>query len=270
MTTRISRANEVPYAPNTPRIAMESHMSKTALKPTRLLDFDSPEIATLIESKGWKRMGEEDQRKAIYDFVRDEIGLGYNERDDLPASRVLADGYGQCNTKAILLMALYRAVGQTTRLHAAWVDKRLQAGVVPQAVFALAPSKILHTWVEVFFRSRWVGLEGVIVDKAFLGSVQAANPRCSGPFCGFAIATPRFGSPPIEWTGEDTNIQSMAVIGDLGVFEEPELLYAAHSQDLGVVRRMLYGIVVRHWMNRRVAAIRRRKLLPLNKEPQHD
>lgn len=249
---------------------MDTPMSKTDLKPTRLLNFDSPEILTLIESRGWKRMGEENQLKVIYEFVRDEIGLGYNERDDLPASRVLADGYGQCNTKAILLMALYRAVGQVTRLHAARVDKRLQAGVVPPAIFALAPSKILHTWVEVFFRSRWVGLEGVIVDKAFLGSVQAANPGCSGQFCGFAIATPRFGSPPIEWTGEDTNIQSMAVTADLGVFEEPELLYAAHSQDLGVMRRILYAKVVRHWMNRRVAAIRRRNLLPVGEETSHD
>jgi hypothetical protein len=240
---------------------MKTLVSRTDPKPTRLLDFDSPGIATLIESRGWRRIGEEHRLKMIYEFVRDEIGLGYNERDDLPASRVLADGYGQCNTKAILLMALYRAVGQATRLHAAWVDKRLQAGIIPPTVFALAPSNILHTWVEVFFRSRWVGLEGVIVDKAFLESVQAANPGCNGPFCGFAIATPCFGSPPIEWTGEDTSIQSMAVTNDLGVFEEPELLYAAHSQDLGGVRRILYEMVVRHWMNRRVAAIRRRKAL---------
>lgn len=235
-------------------------MTTTAFAPTRLLDFDTPAIRRLIETRGWLLMDEESQLKAMYEFVRDEIVLGYNRRDDLPASRVLADGYGQCNTKAILLMALYRATGHAARLHAAWVEKQLQSGVIPPAVYGIAPPRILHTWVEVFFRSRWVGLEGVIVDRSFLSSVQSANPTCSGPFCGFAIATPSLASPAVNWTGNDTEIQSSAVVADLGVFEEPEALYAKHSQDLGLPRRILYEVMIRHWMNRRAAAIRRRKL----------
>lgn len=41
--------------------------------------------------------------------VRDDIVFGYNIDDEIPASKVLADGYGQCNTKGTLFMALLRA-----------------------------------------------------------------------------------------------------------------------------------------------------------------
>ncbi len=42
---------------------------------------------------------EYDRIGAAYDFVRNEILFGYNRTDAIPATEVLADGYGQCNTK---------------------------------------------------------------------------------------------------------------------------------------------------------------------------
>lgn len=63
-------------------------------------------------------------------FVRDEVTFGYNASDDLPASRVLADHIGQCNTKGTLLMALLRAVGVACRFHRFTIDKALQKGAI--------------------------------------------------------------------------------------------------------------------------------------------
>ena len=60
-----------------------------------------------------------DRIGAAYAFVRDEIAFGYNLADDLPASRVLEDGLGQCNTKGTLFMALLRhpnGIGQPLTL----------------------------------------------------------------------------------------------------------------------------------------------------------
>ena len=37
--------------------------------------------------------------REVYSFVRNEIKFGYNKGDDIIASEVLKDGYGQCNTK---------------------------------------------------------------------------------------------------------------------------------------------------------------------------
>ena len=76
------------------------------LMETPMLDYSNAQIRQLIEKKGWKEMGEFERLKSIYLFVRDEIQFGYNVDDGVPASRVLADGYGQCNTKGTLFMAL--------------------------------------------------------------------------------------------------------------------------------------------------------------------
>ena len=89
----------------------------TLLVATALLDYNNPEIQALIKNKGWMTLNPYQRIGQIYDFVRDDIQFGYNEDDTLPASKVLADGIGQCNTKATLFMALLRASGIACRFH---------------------------------------------------------------------------------------------------------------------------------------------------------
>ena len=100
------------------------------LKETFLLDFSSENIQNLISDRNWKRADEYTRIKKIYDYVRDEILFGYNTDDNLPASRVLTDGYGQCNTKGILFMALLRGVNIPCRVHGFTIDKKLQKGAM--------------------------------------------------------------------------------------------------------------------------------------------
>ena len=79
------------------------------LKETHMLDYSRPIIQKLIQDKQWKEMNEFNRIQSIYNYVRDEILFGYNSDDFIPASKVLSDGYGQCNTKGTLFMALLRA-----------------------------------------------------------------------------------------------------------------------------------------------------------------
>ncbi len=79
------------------------------LKETCMLDYSNPAIQELIQKKKWKELDEFERIKGIYNFVRDDILFGYNEDDAICASKVLFDGYGQCNTKGTLFMALLRA-----------------------------------------------------------------------------------------------------------------------------------------------------------------
>ena len=81
------------------------------LAATPLLDLHHLAIESLVTRRGWRSLPAHDRIGAVYDFVRNEIAFGYNEGDELPASRVLADGIGQCNTKTTLLMALLRSSG---------------------------------------------------------------------------------------------------------------------------------------------------------------
>ena len=224
-------------------------------RSTALLDFDHPDIERLVVERGWRTLPMQDRIGAVYDFVRNEIAFGYNEADDLPATRVLADGYGQCNTKGTLLMALLRAVGVPCRFHGFTIDKALQSGAITGLAFALAPRRIIHSWVEVWFENRWVCLEGFILDADYLRSLQRRFPG-TRRFCGFGAATPDLSAPGVEWRGEDTFIQKEGIVDDFGAFDDPDAFYAKHGANLSGAKRWLFVRVVRRWMNDNVSRIR--------------
>jgi hypothetical protein len=226
------------------------------LRPTPLLDHSHPAIRGLVEAHGFSALPLPARIGAIYAYVRDEVAFGYNEDDALPASRVLADGHGQCNTKTTLLMALLRAAGVPCRFHGATIHKSLQRGVVPPLVYALAPTDIVHSWAEVRVDDRWVALEGVILDDAYLDGLRARFPAVRGAFLGWAVGTDDLQRPQVEWRGEDTWVQRTGVNADLGVFDDPDTFYAAHGSNLSGVRRWLFRAVIRPWMNRRVRGVR--------------
>lgn len=230
-------------------------MQATYTAQTPLLDFDSDPIRSLVSDRGWRDLSEHDRIGAAYDFVRNEILFGYNASDALPASRVLEDGYGQCNTKNTLLMALLRGLGIACRFHGFTIHKSLQRGVVPEAIYWMTPRDILHSWVEVFHEGRWITLEGFILDDGVLGALQAAFPGRSS-LCAYGAGTDCLQSPDVEWRGRDTFIQRTGINRDLGTFDAPDDFYVDHTQLTGF-RGLLYRYGVRHWMNRRVTAMRR-------------
>ena len=120
-------------------------MSHDHLSETPLLNYSDPSIQALVETRGWAKLAPTRRIGAAYDFVRNEILFGYNADDALPASGVLADGYGQCNTKGTLLMALLRALDIPCRFHGFTIDKALQRGVVPELIYPIAPRNIIHS-----------------------------------------------------------------------------------------------------------------------------
>jgi hypothetical protein len=226
------------------------------LEETPLLDYSHPSLAELVERRGWKRLGAYDAIGAVYDFVGNEIPFGYNASDDLSASAVLRDGYGQCNTKGTLLMALLRSVGIPCRFHGFTIDKELQRGAIPEAVYQLVPRSIIHSWVEVFHEGRWINLEGFILDAGYLEGVRCLFPEARGDFCGYAIGTPDIRNPGVEWNGGHTYIQKTGINHDYGIFDSPDEFYSEHGANLSGLRRVLFVCVVRHWMNATVRRIR--------------
>lgn len=232
---------------------MERH-----LRPTIILDFNDSSIQALVSEQGWRSLEYRDRIGAVYNFVR-ELPFGYNTSDELPASSVLADGYGQCNTKTSLLMALLRAVDIPCRFHGATIHKRLQKGVVKGIAYSLAPENILHSWVEVNIDERWVGLEGVICDTPYLDGVRKCVGT-PGAFLGYGVGTNDLANPPIAWCGTDTAIQQTGVNNDYGTYDDPDSFYAEYGVNLTGIRGLIYRKVVRPRMNRRVARIRDRNV----------
>ncbi|SHF02231.1 transglutaminase-like domain-containing protein [Chryseobacterium sp. OV279] len=232
---------------------------KNYLKETDILDYSNPSIQKLLKQRRWGNLDPVSKVKAIYNFVRDEIKFGYNVSDYIPASQVLKDGYGQCNTKATLLMTLLRAAGVPNRIHGFTIDKALQKGAITGIWYRLSPKNILHSWVEVWINEQWYFLEGVILDKPYLKKLQEQNRDCKTTFCGFGVYTDNFENPPIEWNNNNTFIQDKGINQDFGVFDTPDELYSKHQQKLNAFKRFIFRNIVRHIMNNNVERIRNGK-----------
>lgn len=231
-------------------------VSDRYLLATPILDYDDPIIRELVMEKGWRNLEEEGRIRSIYNYVRDEIPFGYNSADNLPASRILRDGYGQCNTKAVLFMALLRAVGIPNRIHGFTIDKALQKGAVTGIWYRLSPKNILHSWVEVYFEGKWYNLEGLILDTHYLNALQQKFPDCETTFCGYGAFTDNFRDPQVSWERNHTYIQDKGINQDFGLFENPDEFFNKHKQEMGMVKRLVYRIFVRHLMNRNIRKIR--------------
>ena len=230
------------------------------LKETLLLDYNHPSIKNLIQEKEWHKFSDIEKVKQIYNFVRDEIQFGYNLKDSIPASTVFNDGYGQCNTKATLLMALLRAVKIPTRLHGFTIDKSLQKGAIDGIWYKLSPQNILHSWVEVYVNESWFILEGVILDKEYLTNLQKMYKNPSNIFCGFGVFTENFENPPIDWNLSNTYIQDKGINQDFGIFDSPDDFYSQHQQQLSFIQGIIFRNIVRHLMNKNVDNIRNTKI----------
>ena len=182
-----------------------------------MLNYSNANIQQLIRERRWKNINEFERLKSIYDFVRDEILFGYNIDDHVPASKVLADGYGQCNTKGTLFMAILRACNIPCRVHGFTIDKKLQKGAMTGVVYKNAPQNVFHSWVEVYFEDRWYELEAFILDKKYLQKLQEKNSGCKGAFCGYGVAVKDFKNLIIDLQRNNTYIQSEGINQDFGV-----------------------------------------------------
>jgi transglutaminase-like putative cysteine protease len=236
---------------------MSAHKEQDYLQRTGILDFDAPAIIHLIDSRGWRQLPPEQAARAVYEFCRDEILFGYNAgADSLPASAILKEGLGHCNTKSNLLMALLRALGIPCRLRAFTIDKRLQKGAMTAFVYFMAPQEILHTWVEVQLQGQWVVLEGVILDAQYLRAVQNRFSNCQHAFLGYAVATPSLAEPAVQWTGRDTYIQREGIARELGLYASPDDFYGEHKTNLSGVKGWLYHNFFYKVLNDNVRRIR--------------
>lgn len=226
------------------------------LQETDLLDVSNKRIQNLIKEKKWNTLGKFECIKSIYNFVRDEILFGYNSDDKITASKVLKDGFGQCNTKGILFMALLRACNIPCRIHGFTIDKKLQKGAMSGIVYKNAPSSIFHSWVEVFYNGTWFELEGFILDVLYLNKLQNLFNECNGSFCGYGVAVKDFKNPIIDFNENNTYIQSEGINRDFGIYDSPDELLKEHHQEISFIKKIAYRYIGRHIMNLNIKQIR--------------
>ncbi len=217
----------------------------------------SPEIQALIKNKGWESFTALRKIQEAYAFVQNEILFGYNKDDSLKATDVLKDGFGQCNTKGTLLMALLRSLEIPCRVHGFYITKKLQRGAMTGIVYSLAPEKIFHSFVEVFLDGVWYDLEGFILDKGYLNGVRAKFPKEEGYLLGYGVGTKNLKNPPIEFNRNNTYIQKEGIVEDLGTYDSMDALLKEHHQNMSPLKKWMYQHIGRKLMNRNVGKIRK-------------
>ncbi len=105
-------------------------------------------------------------------------------------------------------------------------------------------------------------MEGFILDKDYLSTLQKTMGTSTQGFCSYAVGTENLSNPEINWCGDDTYIQKTRINNNFGVFATPDEFYEIHHQDFPFWKRWLHENVIRHWMNARVKKIRKGTLLP--------
>lgn len=200
------------------------------LEPTPLLDYHEATVVA-FRNEALERAPKNTiaQLRALYTAIT-KLPLGYNRSDDIPASEVLRDGYGQCNTKTILLIALARSAGIPARLHAYNLTKEIQRGRHYAWLVFFMPSTTVFFWPEFFVGGKWVPLEKLVHEKT--------KKWTSCPFDGARYSL----TPVLEET----------VVEDHGVFASPDEFFVDHLPTVYGWRRVGFWLIGRSLMNKKL------------------
>jgi transglutaminase-like putative cysteine protease len=128
------------------------------LQPTAIIDSDHPAIQRKARQLTENQADTTAKLKALFYFVRDEIKYNPYVPKYLPehfrASNTLAQGKGYCVSKAVLLIALTRAIGTPARLGMAQIRNHLAS----EKIVNWMGTNIFHWhgYAELFNNGRWV------------------------------------------------------------------------------------------------------------------
>lgn len=155
------------------------------LEHTPTIDWKSPEIQSLAEQ--FKTIDSELERaKAAYLMVRDRMLYDPYHLDLRPealvASSLVAKNRGWCVEKAILLCALFRALGLPARLGFGVVQNHI--GVERLIHYLQREEIVFHGFTEVYLEGNWV----------------KCTPAFDQRVCKLS------GVEPLDWNGVDDSL----------------------------------------------------------------
>jgi transglutaminase-like putative cysteine protease len=128
------------------------------LQPTPTIEVDHPLVKSFAQQHGEGVVGELDQAVKLFYAVRD--GIRYDPYridlsvDGLKASTTIANGYGWCVSKAILLAACLRGIGIPARL--GFADVRNHLSTARMRELMQTDLFCWHGYTSIFLDGRWI------------------------------------------------------------------------------------------------------------------
>lgn len=187
----------------------------------KLADYTNPIVKdkALALTKNHETI--QDKITAIFYYVRDDIKFGFPDEGDLTkTSQTIKYGYGQCNTKTTLFLALCKSIGIEARVHFSLIKKEIQRGLITGILYRVIPKQLSHDWLEVKIDDKWIKIDSYINDKEFY---EAGKKKLQekGWDTGYSIAGSK-SEPSIELDFDNEQfVQMDAVTDDHGVYDEP-------------------------------------------------
>lgn len=225
--------------------------------PKKLADHDHSLVRETARRLTHNLETPRDKLRALFYYVRDEIHFGYPQNGDIvAASETIRLGYGQCNTKATLLVALARAAGLSARTHWSSINKKIQRGIFPKWVFERFPDELSHSWVEVEIDGRWRRIDSFINDLDYYQAGKRAL-RERGWKTGYSISC-ESGESDAEFNiDEERFVQMDAVTSDHGIYDEPADYYRSprYLNRPGALTLLIYRLAA-HLANNKVKRMR--------------
>jgi hypothetical protein len=217
----------------------------TAIK--KLADHDSPIVKNKAEvlTRGHETI--EEKIAAIFYYIRDDIKFQFPAEGDLvKASRIIEYGYGQCNNKTTLSLALCKDAGIEARVHFSLIDKEIQRGLITGLFYWIIPKSISHSWLEVKVNNRWFRIDSYINDNAFY---QAGKRQLQerGWHTGYSIAgSKKESSAELDFNNQGF-VQMDAVAGDHGIYDDPMDYYRSsqYKNRPNALTLFIYKIFIR-------------------------
>jgi len=186
-----------------------------------LADYNNPIVRNKAVELTQNRESLADKISAIFYYVRDDIKFAFPKEGDLvQASQTIKYGYGQCNTKATLFLALCIAVDIKARIHFSLIDREIQKGLFSGVAFWMMPKEISHSWIEIEMNGKWIKIDAFINDAAFYEAGKKELVKKNWDI-GYSIACSKNDSSIELNFHNEKFVQMDAVTEDHGVYEEP-------------------------------------------------
>lgn len=122
-------------------------------------------------------VGEATEREkaiALHDYVRENVKFGFTRYfDAAQPDYTLACGFGHCNPKSQLMVALFRAIGLESYQHFVTIPKDILKDAIPPSRSWLLPAQLSHAYVEVKVEGTWCAIDSYSIDTTLLIAAQA-------------------------------------------------------------------------------------------------
>lgn len=144
-------------------------------------------IQQVVEDVAGSKGSERELAIALHDHVRERVKFGFNKYfDATPPEYLLACGYGHCNPKSRLMVALFRAAGLEAHQHFVVIPKDILKDAIPASRFWMIPAQVSHSYVEVKVDGGWCEIDSHIVDTLLLQGGQV-RLRQEGRSLGYGV-----------------------------------------------------------------------------------